>query len=97
VVTLPRVIAPPLVLPQPAVARREPPQLLLVPLIARAAGLLRQIIARQALVHLDQLDIARRAGWTQELRARPGRPQGINTPPGQQAAYSNVQRWVRAI
>jgi hypothetical protein len=83
--------------PVAAIAQREPLQLLLVPLIARAAGLPRQIIARPAIVHLEQLDIASRVGRTQELHARrPGRPQELSAPPGQQAAHSNVQRWIRA-
>jgi hypothetical protein len=82
--------------PVAAIARRrEPPQLLLVPLIARPAGLPRQIIARPAIVHLQQLDIARQ-GRTQELIAAPGRPQDLSAPPGQQAAHSNVRRWIWA-
>ena len=40
--------------PGAAIARREPPQLLLVLLIARAVGLPRQIIARRAIVRLKQ-------------------------------------------
>jgi hypothetical protein len=41
------------------------------PLIVRQAQM-RQIIARPASVRLEQLDIARRAVWTQERRARLG-------------------------
>lgn len=72
-VILLRVIALPLVAHQLVIARRERLQLLVVALFVKP-GLLRQIIAMQARVHLEQLDIAR-PGQTQELRAREGRPQ----------------------
>jgi hypothetical protein len=61
------VIAQPLALPQPAIARQEPQQLLAVVLFAKP-GPPRRIIAVQALVHLEQPDIVRK-GSTQELRA----------------------------
>jgi hypothetical protein len=74
---------------QTGIARREPPQPSMGPLIARAAGLPRQIIARPAIARPGQRDIARRAGWTQEPRARrAGRSQEARAAPGPQASRS---------
>jgi hypothetical protein len=86
-----RVIAPGADYQKAIAHHREPPQLLLVPLIARP-GLPHRIIARPAIVRLQLLDIAPPAGRMQALRARrPGRSQAVRAVPGQQ---ETPEKWI---